>query len=180
MPGIGGRTYSEEHARETARMLNHIKPDFIRVRTFAMHPLSPMAKMAEEGTFVPMNDQEIVAEIRLLVDCLEPMHSYFSSNDFSLNLLMQVDGYLDEKKDVMLRDLDDFLSLSEIQKKTYIFLQRLGYERYPVSAARDEQVLEQVIPEVEKLEKCGKDGFDKYIQMVMSYQLPQPQTENWA
>lgn len=180
MPGIGGATHSEEHARETARMLNQIKPDCIRVRTFAMHPLSPMVKMIEEGTFVPMNDQEIVAEIRLLVDCLEPMHSYFSCNDFSLNLLMQVDGYLDEKKDAMLRELDDFLSLSEIQQKVYIFLQRLSYERYPVSAARDEQVLKQVIPEVEKLEKSGVNGFERYIQMVMSYQLPQPQTENWT
>ena len=180
MPGIGGATYSEEHARETARMLNQVKPDFIRVRTFAMHPLSPMAKMVEEGAFVPMNDQEIVEEIRLLVDCLEPTHSYFSCNDFSLNLLMQVDGYLDEKKDAMLRELDDFLSLGEMQKKAYVLLQRSSYARYPVSVVRDEQVLKQVIPEVEKLEKSGKNGFDKYIQMLMSYQLPQPQTENWT
>lgn len=180
MPGIGGLTHSEEHARETANLLNQIKPDFIRVRTFAMHPLSPMVKMVEEGTFVPMNDQQMVAEIRLLVECLESMHSYFSCNDFSLNLLMQVDGYLDEKKDAMLKELDDFLSLSEMQKKVYVLLQRSGYARHPVSVARDEQVLKQVIPEVEKLEKSGKDGFDKYIQMLMSYQLPQPQTENWT
>jgi radical SAM superfamily enzyme YgiQ (UPF0313 family) len=180
MPGIGGATHSEEHARETARMLNQIKPDFIRVRTFAMHPLSPMVKMVEEGIFIPMNDQEIVAEIRLLVDSLEPMHSYFSCNDFSLNLMMQVDGYLDEKKDTMLKELDDFLSLSEMQKKVYVLLQRSGYGRYPVSVARDEKVLKQVIPEVEKLEQSGQDGFDKYIQMLMSHQLPQPQTENWT
>lgn len=180
MPGIGGLTHSEEHARETARLLNQIRPDFIRVRTFAMHPLSPMVKMVEDGTFVPMNDQQIVAEIRLLVECLEPIHSYFSSADFSLNLLMQVDGYLDEKRDNMLKELDDFLSLDEMQQKVYVLLQRSGYARYPVSVARDEKVLKEVIPEVEKLEKSGKDGFDKYIQMLMSYQLPQPQTENWT
>jgi radical SAM superfamily enzyme YgiQ (UPF0313 family) len=180
MPGIGGRSHSEEHARETARLLNAIKPDFIRVRTFAMHPLSPMVKMVEEGTFVPMNDQEMVAEIRILVDCLEPMHSYFSCNDFSLNLLMQVDGYLDEKKENMLRELDEFLALSDLQKKVYVLLQRSGYARYPISVVHDEQVLKQIVPEIEKLEKSGKDGFDKYIQMLMSYQLPQPQTENWT
>ena len=26
------------------------------------------------------------------------MHSYFASNHFSLNLLMQIDGFLDKKK----------------------------------------------------------------------------------
>ncbi|NMC94021.1 MAG: radical SAM protein, partial [Syntrophorhabdus sp.] len=51
MPGIGGKSMSEEHARETARLLNAVQPDFIRVRTFAMHPASPMQKMVEEGTF---------------------------------------------------------------------------------------------------------------------------------
>ena len=45
MPGVGGRTMSEEHARETARLLNLVRPDFIRVRTFAMHPQSPMNKL---------------------------------------------------------------------------------------------------------------------------------------
>ncbi|HBA55463.1 MAG TPA: radical SAM protein, partial [Syntrophorhabdus aromaticivorans] len=77
MPGIGGKTLSEEHARETARLLNAVRPDFIRVRTFAMHPASPMQKMAQEGTFVPMTDEEIVAEIRLLVSCFDEIHSYF-------------------------------------------------------------------------------------------------------
>ncbi len=103
MPGIAGRSLSEEHARETAHVLNQVRPHFIRVRTFAMHPLSPMQKMVREGTFAPMADDEIIAEIRLLVENLDEMHSYFSSNDFSLNLLMQVDGFLDEKKAAMLR-----------------------------------------------------------------------------
>ena len=65
MPGIGGRALSEEHAAETAQVLNQVRPHFIRVRTFAMHPLSPMQKMVREGTFAPMADDEIVGEIRL-------------------------------------------------------------------------------------------------------------------
>ena len=60
MPGVGGRTLSEEHARETARLLNIVKPDFIRVRTFALHPKSPMQKMVQDGTLIPMTDEEIV------------------------------------------------------------------------------------------------------------------------
>jgi radical SAM superfamily enzyme YgiQ (UPF0313 family) len=179
MPGIGGRGLSEEHAIETAKVLNQVRPDFIRVRTFAMHPKSPMQKMVREGTFVPMTDEETVREIRLLVDRLDRMHSYFSCNDFSLNLLMHVDGFLDEKKDYMLKELDWFLALPKRQKQVYTLLQRSGYYRYPLDVVNDERVLNQVIPEIEKLVANGEDAFDRYIDVLKSYQLPQPQTEEW-
>ena len=180
MPGIGGRALSEEHAAETAQVLNQVRPHFIRVRTFAMHPLSPMQKMVREGTFAPMADDEIVAEIRRLVARLDEMHSYFSSNDFSLNLLMQVDGFLDEKKAAMLAELDAFLALSKREKQVYILVQRSGYFRYPLDVVHDQEVLRQVLPEIEKREKAGVDGFNRYIDELKSYQLPQPQTDNWC
>jgi radical SAM superfamily enzyme len=181
MPGIGGRTMSEEHATETARLLNLIRPHFIRVRTFAMHPQSPMQKMVREGTFVPLTEDEIVAEIRLLINHLDNMHSYFSCNDFSLNLLMQVDGFLDEKKEDMLKELDAFLSMTKRQRQVYTLLHYAGFGNYPLSVVQDQNVLDRVVPEIEKLEKSGVEhGFDEYIRMLKTYQLPQPQTDNWC
>ena len=179
MPGLGGRALSEEHALETARLLNMIEPDFIRVRTFAMHPRSPMMQMVEEGIFIPMNDEEIVAEIRLLVENLEEMHSYFSCGDFGLNLLMYVDGYLDENKATMLNNLDDYLSLTKEQKQAYSLLRRGSHLNYPAGVVRDEEVMKQVRPEIKRREKSGKEGFDQYINQLMTYQLPQPQTDDW-
>jgi radical SAM superfamily enzyme YgiQ (UPF0313 family) len=179
MPGVGGRTMSEEHARETARLLNLVRPDFIRVRTFALHPQSPMNKMVEEGTFVPMSDEEMVAEIRLLVASLDEMHSYFSCGDYSPNLLMQVDGYLDEKKAYMLQELDRFLSLTKEQKQAYSLLRRTSYMNYPIDVVLNEATIQQIRPEIEKLEKNGEEGFNKYIQHLMSFQIPQPQTDSW-
>jgi hypothetical protein len=35
------------------------------------------------------------------------------------------------------------------------------------------------MPEIERLEKEGKDSFDRYIDVLKSYQLPQPQTDDW-
>lgn len=181
MPGIGGRTMSEEHATETARLLNLICPHFIRVRTFAMHPQSPMQKMVQEGTFVPLTEDEIVAEIRLLVNHLDNMHSYFSCNDFSLNLLMQVDGFLDEKKEDMLKELDAFLSMTKRQRQVYTLLHYAGFGNYPLSVVHDQNVLDRVVPEIEKFKKSGGEHrFDEYIRMLKTYQLPQPQTDNWC
>jgi len=181
MPGVAGQALSEEHAIKTAELLNLIRPHFIRVRTFAMHPQSPMQKMVVAGTFVPLTDDEIVAEIRLLVHHLDSMHSYFSCNDFSLNLLMQVDGFLDEKKEDMLNELEAYLSMTKRQRQVYTLLHYAGYGRYPLSVVNDQHVLDQVVPEIERLEKGrGERGFDEYIRMLKTCQLPQPQTENWC
>jgi radical SAM superfamily enzyme YgiQ (UPF0313 family) len=181
MPGVAGRALSGEHATETAKLLNLIRPHFIRVRTFAMHPQSPMQKMVQEGTFVPLTDDEIIAEIRLLVDHLDSMHSYFSCNDFSLNLLMQVDGFLDEKKEYMLKELDAFLSMTKRERQVYTLLHYAGYSRNSLSIVNDQNILDQVVPEIEKLERNGgENGFDDYIRMLKTYQLPQPQTDNWC
>jgi radical SAM superfamily enzyme YgiQ (UPF0313 family) len=181
MPGVAGQELSEEHAIETAKLLNLVRPHFIRVRTFAMHPQLPMQKMVQEGTFVPLRDDEIIAETRLLVNYLDSMHSYFSCNDFSLNLLMQVDGFLDEKKEYMLKELDTFLSMTTRQKQVYTLLHYAGYSRYPSNVVYDQNVLDQVVPEIEKIERSGiEHGFDEYIRMLKTYQLPQPQTDNWC
>ncbi|RJR42559.1 MAG: radical SAM protein [Desulfobacteraceae bacterium] len=179
MPGVGGRDLSEEHARETARVLNLVKPDFIRVRTFALHPQSPMKKMVEEGVFKPMTDEEIVAEIRLLVSCLEPIRSFFSCGDYGPNLVMQVNGTLDQRKDAMLAELDKFLSLTSEQKKVYSYLRRSSAVNYPVEIVLDENVMKKILPEVRRLESSGEDGFNRYIAEQMACMIPQPQTEHW-
>jgi len=181
MPGVAGKTLSNEHAVETARLLNAIKPNYIRVRTFAMYPGSPMWRMAEEGSYVPMTDPEIVAEIRLLLDHLDEMHSYFSCGDFSLNLLMQVDGYLDERKAAMLTELDSFLSLTQEQQEAYSLLRRaVPSTIYPIDVVRDPRVLDQVVPELEKLKAAGEGEFQRHLRLLMSYQLPAPQTDHWS
>jgi radical SAM superfamily enzyme YgiQ (UPF0313 family) len=181
MPGLGGRTLSNEHALKTARLLNDIRPDYIRVRTFALHPQSPLKKMIEDGDFVLMTDEEIVGEIRLLIENLDEMHSYLCCGDFSLNLLMQVNGYLDEKKAAMLEELDKFISLTSEEKKAYSLLRRY----YPavqrsVDVLQDEGVVKELSREIERLEGAYEDGFNKYIEQLMAYQVPQPQTDNWT
>jgi hypothetical protein len=139
-----------------------------------------MQKLVREGTFAPLTDDEIVAEIRLLVNHLDPMHSYFSCNDFSLNLLMQVDGYLDEKKEEMLKELDAFLAMTKKERQVYTLLHYAGYYRNPLSIVNDQNILDQVVPRIEKLEGAdSQHGFDEYIRMLKTHQLPQPQTDDW-
>jgi histone acetyltransferase (RNA polymerase elongator complex component) len=178
MPGVGGRTLSKEHALETARLLNQIKPDYIRVRTFAMHPQSPMQNMVEEGTFVPMSDEEIVAEIRLLLEQLEEIPSHFRCGDFSLNLLMQVDGPLNTHKGAMIKELDRYLAMTRENKQAFSLLQRSNPGLRSLDVLKNEKLVDGLKKEVERLGQ-EEDGFNKYIRTLMSYQLPQLPTGCW-
>jgi len=180
MPGVGGRALSREHALETARLLNQIRPNFIRVRTFAVHPQSPLQKMVEEGTFEPMNDEEIVREIRLLLENLDEIPSHFRCGDFSLNLLMNVDGRLDDRKQAMLDEIDRYLALTQEEKQAYSLIQRSYPGMMDLSVIKDKDVVEQAAIKIKSLESREADGFNKYVRRLMSFQLPQPQTDAWG
>ncbi|MBT3258959.1 MAG: radical SAM protein [Deltaproteobacteria bacterium] len=181
MPGVGGKDLSRENALETADVLNRIRPDFIRVRTFALPPDSPMEAMAREGRFVPMNDLEIVSEIRELLLHLEEMPSHFRCADFSLNLLMHIDGYLDRDRDRMREDLDSFLSLPEPDQKAYVLLQRSGhYGVHPLEMLKHEDLMSQLHEKIKELENGKENDFNGYIRAMMAGQLPRPQTGSWV
>jgi hypothetical protein len=79
----------------------------------------------------------------------------------------------------MLAELDAFLALSKREKQVYMLVQRSGYFRRPLDVVKDPEVLRQVLPEIEKLERTGEDGFKRYIDVLKSHQLPQPQTDEW-
>jgi len=179
MPGVGGKALSTEHALETARLLNKIRPAFIRVRTFAAHPKSPIQKMIDEGVFAPMSDEEVVEEIRLLLVTLDEMPTHFRCGDFSLNLLMQVDGRLDGQKEAMIAEIDRYLAMSREQKQAYSLLQRTYPGMRSLDVVEDEKVVKELTKDIKDMEK-DEDGFNRYIRNLMTYQLPQLQTDCWT
>jgi radical SAM superfamily enzyme YgiQ (UPF0313 family) len=57
--GLGGKRMWREHATETARVLNEIDPDFIRVRTLTIKQGMPLYDEVKKGNFVRATDEEI-------------------------------------------------------------------------------------------------------------------------
>ncbi len=130
-----------------------------------------MQKMVEDGMFVPMTDEEIV-EIRLLVSCLDKMPWQLFSTQITASIfLCRLTGIL-LKKNWMVEELSRYLAFTEMQKKAYSLLRRSTYMQYPLDAVNDERLMKQIVClKLKKLERSGKDGFNKYIQLLMSYQL---------
>jgi radical SAM superfamily enzyme YgiQ (UPF0313 family) len=128
MPGLGGKKMWREHAVETARVLNRINPDFIRVRTLKALKIMPLYRRIESGELVLMSDDEIIEEERLLIENLEGITSHFAS-DHILNLLEELDGVFPEAKIRMLESIDRYLALPPAERENFRLGRRAGYYR---------------------------------------------------
>jgi len=129
MPGLGGRQLSEDHALETARVLNAVNPHFIRIRSLAIPQGTPLRERWEKGGFERLSDEEIVREERLFIDRLDGISSYLAS-DHILNLLEEVEGRLPGDKQKLLAVIDRFLSLPPEERLLFQLGRRLGVFRY--------------------------------------------------
>jgi len=125
MPGLGGKTLTEEHAKETADALNQINPDFIRLRPLAVTSRAPLVLESEAGQFQKCNDIEIAQELLLLIENLEGISSMILS-DHILNLFSNLEGRLPNEKERMLSILHSFLGMDSESQLLYRIGRRLG------------------------------------------------------
>ncbi len=127
--GLGGRELWREHARDTAAVLNQINPDFIRVRTLAIHPLSPLYRKWEQGEFNPLDDEGILQEEKLILENLQDLSSEFVSDHF-LNLLEDVAGKLPDDRGSMIARIDRYFALSRPKRELFRLGRRSGLLRF--------------------------------------------------
>jgi hypothetical protein len=124
MPGLGGKKISQEHARETARVLNDIDPDYIRLRSLHVSTAIPLWARLQNGDFELQTEDEVVREIAIFINNLQ-VTSYLKS-DHILNLLMDVEGKMPEDKGKCLDIIDKYLSLSDEERLNFKVGRRTG------------------------------------------------------
>jgi radical SAM superfamily enzyme YgiQ (UPF0313 family) len=71
MPDLGGRSMSDQHARNTARVLNEINPDFIRMRPFVVGSNQPLYEDYQSGALELSSPHERLRELRTLIQNLD-------------------------------------------------------------------------------------------------------------
>lgn len=126
--GLGGAQMWREHALDTAAVLSAINPDFIRVRTLAVHPASPLYRRWRQGEFTALDDDGVIREEALLLGNLRGIESTFCS-DHILNLLEEVEGKLPEDLPVMREVIDRYLALPEPERELFRLGRRTGIYR---------------------------------------------------
>ncbi len=71
MPGLGGKEMTDQHALNTALVLNRFSPHYIRSRTFAPIPGTPLADEYARGDFQFLRPHGLVREIGKFIENLD-------------------------------------------------------------------------------------------------------------
>ena len=122
MPGLGGKALSEEHARETARVVNRIGPDFIRLRTLEIFPGTPLAQASRKGAFAECDEEEVVKELKIMLEEID-VHTEILSD--SASNLLDLFGRLPEDREKLLKVVNKYLALSKREKLAFSLNSRL-------------------------------------------------------
>lgn len=126
--GLGGCEHWQDHATATAKALNAVNPDKIRVLTIGIKDGSGLHRQWEKGMFTLQTEENIIEEQRLLIEHLNGITSHYA-NHHSVDLLMELRGQLPEDKTKLLSIVEAFLGLSEHDKLNFILGRRLGVYR---------------------------------------------------
>ncbi len=97
--GLGGRSLSEQHARNSARLMNLTQPDYLS--TLVVSFPNGLERYREQfPDFEPLNQQELFVEMEQFLSALELDNSVFRSDHASNYLVLK--GVLGRDKESML------------------------------------------------------------------------------
>ena len=137
MPGLGGRdpAASAAHVAGTARVIRVVaaaappeNPLFVRLRTAAVAPGTPLEERAATGDFELPDDVEVARELRDLLAQVGDARFELRS-DHVLNLLPELEGSLPSDRDRLLAVLDRYLALPLSEQALFAIGARLGLFR---------------------------------------------------
>jgi radical SAM superfamily enzyme YgiQ (UPF0313 family) len=171
MPGLGGSMWSTEHALETARVINEIEPDFVRLRTLEIFPGTPLYNKLKSGEFEELSEEEVVKEERLLVENIECNTTLTS--DSAANLLIEIWGDLPTDKDKILKDIDKYLSLTTNEKIDFSLKRRV--EAFRSQYGGLSATIEKKLDKLSKIPKNNEKYYhetEKVIRFIRSKLIP--------
>jgi radical SAM superfamily enzyme YgiQ (UPF0313 family) len=164
MPGLGGDRWSREQAIETARVLNAINPDHIRLRTLSVRRGTALYEMMQQGKFTPIGDEEILREIRLFIEKLDGIESRIVS-DHILNLLEELEGKLPEDKEKLLGLIDRYFSMSEEDRLIFRLGRRRGLYR-SLGDLSDRNTYQQLRQAVDRYQREEPGKLDRDLDRI--------------
>jgi radical SAM superfamily enzyme YgiQ (UPF0313 family) len=166
MPGLGGKKMSQEHGRETARVLNQIDPDYIRLRSLHVTPSMPLWTRWQNGDFELQTEDEVAKEIGVFIENLQ-VTSYLTS-DHILNLLMEVEGKMPEDKEKCLNIINKYLSLPDEERLNFKFGRRAAlYNR--LADLTDSYKHDKIEQAIKRLRAQGSDVEDAIFKLKDSF-----------
>jgi radical SAM superfamily enzyme YgiQ (UPF0313 family) len=105
--GAGGVERTEEHAKESARLVTEMDPEFLSALTLTVIPGTPLHRMMDKGRFALPDIPGLLREIRTIVAESEPTRAIFRTNHASNYLSLE--GRLPRDRDRIIASIDSAL-----------------------------------------------------------------------
>lgn len=102
--GLGGRKYSEQHAINTAKLMNETQPEFVSTLVVSFPLGDERFREGFEGEYEPLEQHELFKEVRTLIANFELEKTVFRSDHASNYLVLK--GDLGADKQAMLDKID--------------------------------------------------------------------------
>lgn len=113
--GIGGKEDSEEHALESAKIINEINPHYIGLLTLIVEENTPLYGDVKSGKFQLLSPKEVLVETKKMVENIEIENSIFRSNHASNYVSLK--GTLSKDKKLILDQIKEGLEISGLEDK---------------------------------------------------------------
>jgi radical SAM superfamily enzyme YgiQ (UPF0313 family) len=167
MPGLGGKKFTIQNALESAKVINAINPDFIRLRTLHIVPGTALEDLVKSGEFQTLRDDEVVKEIQLFIENLDVNGSQLVS-DHILNLLEELEGRFPEDKTKILGVIKRYFEMKEEERQIFRLGRRSGAFR-KLDDMSDKETYLRLKEVVESYTDEGRNLEDDIIKIMNNY-----------
>ena len=107
--GLGGRNYSEQHALNTAMLINQVNPKFLSTLTLSLPMGLSHYQTRFKGEYIPQTVVELAKELKLMIENVNIKDTIFRSDHVSNNLVL---------KGILSRDKAELVSLIQTAIET--------------------------------------------------------------
>ncbi len=114
--GLGGIKYSDDHVKETARVLTEINPTIFRFRTLNISPSIPLWEDLKSGEFTLLSPIENLKEERDILANLGDNVTSQVFNDHISNYCDIESANIKEDREMFIKTLDSFINDPRIQQ----------------------------------------------------------------
>lgn len=100
--GIGGVEFSEEHAKQTGKVLSEMDPDYVGALSLMVIPGTPIEKEIKEGRMILPDPFGLIRELELMIENTNFTNCFFASNHASNYLPLRI-RLPEEKEKALIR-----------------------------------------------------------------------------
>jgi radical SAM superfamily enzyme YgiQ (UPF0313 family) len=105
--GVGGLERSAEHAQATADLVTAMDPEYFAALTTSVLPSTPLFRLQEKGKFILPSIEQMLGELRVMIERARPTNALFRTNHASNYLVLA--GQLPQDRDRLIATIDSAL-----------------------------------------------------------------------